>query len=64
MSGLLQTMREALTDLDALHPVCHTKEWNGGGGGDQGDFEMQVVRGCRESRHLSEAEAMEKLSSC
>lgn len=70
MSGLLQTVREALTealtDLDALDrsslPRCHTNEWNGGGG-DQGDFEMQVVRGYRESRHLSEAASMEKLSS-
>lgn len=65
MSGLFQTARGALTDWDALDPVCSvttTKDWNGAGG-DQGGFKMQIIRHYRENRHLSEAEPMEKTSS-
>lgn len=64
MAGLLQTVREALTALDALDPVCpDATQRNGMVVEGWGNFEMQVVRGHRESRHLSEAVPMEKLSS-
>lgn len=59
-----KTARGALTDSDALDPVCPvttTKAWNGAGG-DRGDFKTQIIRSYRESRrHLSEQNLWKKV---